>query len=411
MGWNAGAEFAMLEASGPGFNPFGNIAYGTGNADNTWYGCTIVDANGKEVPWLDRDNKEIKTVAQRFRPAPGQKFMLNSALSGPDIWMGKPPTGYEYMWNHLPLDLPERIRKGEFTLPFYADLSRLPKLERRVIFGMMVGNEGRSRIPVYDIYTKAGFDPDKDMLQASVMSPEGYMGLIPLWNGMPVFSWRSFGKGGAVVNWDLRTNLEGLYAAGWYIFGEGNADHACATGRYAGRKAAAYAMTAPELVVDRKQVNDEKARVYAPLKKSKVSIGWKEFYMGINKIMQEYCGQDKHEETLKAGLRMLKELRESEALTAYAANPHELVRTLECHALITVGEMIMHACRARKASSILLNHIRLDYPQFDPPEWHKFLPIKLEDGKVTVRELPHNYHLMPPYAQTYEENYKLHCGL
>jgi len=209
----------------------------------------------------------------------------------------------------------------------------------------------------------------------------------------------------------VSSNLEGLYAAGWSIFGEGNADNACATGRYAGRKATAYALTAPEPVVDRKQVDKEKDRVYAPLKKNKGSIGWKELNMGIIKIMQDYCGQHKHEETLKAGLRLLDGLRESEASTAYAANPHELVRTLECHSLITVGEMVMHACRARKASSAVLGFFRLDYPEMDPPEWHKFLPIKLVDGKVTTRELPHNYHLLPPYAPTYEENYKLHCGL
>lgn len=309
------------------------------------------------------------------------------------------------------MDLPERISKGEFTLPLYADLTSLPEHERRAIFGLMVGNEGKTRIAVYDYFTKAGFDPDKDMLQVPVMPPEGYFVLMPWWMGTIMPNWRLFGKGGAVVDWDLKTNLEGLYAAGWSIFGEGNADNACTTGRYAGRKAAAYALTAPEPVVDRKQVDNEKARVYAPLKKSKGSIGWKELNIGINRIMQDYCGQYKHEETLKAGLRMLNGLRESEASTAYAANPHELARTLECHALITVGEMVMHACMARKASSAVLGHIRVDYPEMDPPEWHKFLPIKLEDGKVTVRELPLNYHLLPPYAPTYEENYKLHCDL
>jgi len=48
-------------------------------------------------------------------------------------------------------------------------------VERRNIFGMMVGNEGKTRIPIYDTYTRAGFDPDKDMLQAPVMDPEGYL--------------------------------------------------------------------------------------------------------------------------------------------------------------------------------------------------------------------------------------------
>jgi hypothetical protein len=45
----------------------------------------------------------------------------------------------------------------------------------------------------------------------------------------------------------------------------------------------------------------------------------------------------------------------------------------------------------------------------DPPEWEKLLPIKLENNKVKVRELPLDFHLKPPYASSYEENYKLHA--
>ena len=37
--------------------------------------------------------------------------------------------------------------------------------ERRVIFGLMIGQEGKTLIPIYRAYTQAGFDPDKDLLQ------------------------------------------------------------------------------------------------------------------------------------------------------------------------------------------------------------------------------------------------------
>jgi hypothetical protein len=47
----------------------------------------------------------------------------------------------------------------------------------------------------------------------------------------------------------------------------------------------------------------------------------------------------------------------------------------------------------------------------DPPEWQKYLPIRLEDGEAQVRELPLDYHLRPPYAAGYEENYRIHCEL
>ena len=41
------------------------------------------------------------------------------------------------------------IKSGELTLPLYADLTSMPEDERRAIFGLMVGNEGRTRVPIY----------------------------------------------------------------------------------------------------------------------------------------------------------------------------------------------------------------------------------------------------------------------
>ena len=41
-------------------------------------------------------------------------------------------------------DLQERIRKSEYVLPLYADLPGMPEHERRAIFGLMVGQEGKT---------------------------------------------------------------------------------------------------------------------------------------------------------------------------------------------------------------------------------------------------------------------------
>jgi succinate dehydrogenase/fumarate reductase flavoprotein subunit len=215
-----------------------------------------------------------------------------------------------------------------------------------------------------------------------------------------------------LVDWDLRTTLEGLYAAGGSpIFGSGCHGESATTGRYSGRKAAAYAKTAPEPTTDRRQVEAESARVYAPLRQKKNGIGWMELNAAIARIMQDYCGKYKNETTLNLGLKLLKDLRETEGSETYVANPHELGRLLECYSLITLGEMVMHASLARKASSVYLDFYRLDYPELDPPEWQKFLPIRLKDNRVVVRELPFDFHLKPPYAPTYKENYQLHCGI
>ena len=99
------------------------------------------------------------------------------------------------------------------------------------------------------------------------------------------------------------------------------------------------------------------------------------------------------------------------AADARAVNPHELVRVLECQSIITVGEIIIHASLARKAGNPRLDFMRLDYPDMDPPEWRKLLPLKSANGEVVVRELALDHHLREPYAPTYEENYKGHCDI
>jgi len=402
MAWNAGAELALMERSGralcSGF--FRYPPYGTGDHNNTWFACTIVDANGKEIPYVDRDGNILRTVSERYRPAPGQKFSLYGRMGDYSIWA---PT--------LLPDLPERIAKGEYVLPLYADLPGMPEHERRAIWGLMIYNEGKCSI-IYENYCRAGFDPDKDMLQLPVMPPEQY-GRGPAWETYGPRQWRegAFGGGGGIVfDWDLKSNIEGLYVAGSQQYSGGTHSHAAATGRYAGRKAAAYAARARLGAVDRRRVAEEKERVYAPVLR-KDGIGWKELRAGLCRVMQDYCGEFKSAPILQTGLRWIRSIRESEASAAFARNPHELCRVLECFTHMTIGEIIMQASLAREASSLSLDFKRLDYPEADPPEWNKIVTLRQEDGRVRVGELPMRYWLLPPYAAGYEENYRKHSEL
>ncbi len=406
IGWNAGAEFVCMEASGHNrLSGFGYAPYSMGGTHNTYHGTPIVDADGKEVPWADVFGRELKTVQERFLPSEGQDFILGEGI-------GIGPYLREYRSNDLSRDLVERIRNGEFKLPLYADLSRMPESERRAIWGMMIGNEGKTRIPIYDTYSKAGFDPDKDLMQAPVMPAEGYSHSNFWGAGINTpETLRGLGGGGYLLDWNLRTNLEGLYAAaGGTIFGGGCHGESHTTGRYAGRHAAAYAKTAPDPAVDKKQIEAEKTRAYNAVRQNKDGNGWKEINVAIARIMRDYCGKHKNETTLNLGLRLLDELKTTELASACASNPHELGRLLECHSLITFGELVMKACLERKASNSILDFHRLDYPQMDPPEWNKLLPVRQVDGKVQVRELPLDFHLKPPYAPSCEENYRKYSG-
>jgi succinate dehydrogenase/fumarate reductase flavoprotein subunit len=405
IGWKAGAEFVLMEKTGPStLSGFGYAPYSMGNSGNTYHGVSIVDANGKEVPWVDAFNHPINSIEGRFRCGPGQQFQLG-------IGIGISNYLPEYLQNDPVRDLPERIRKGDYVLPLYIDLTRMSGHERRVLWGLMVGNEGKTRIPIYDTYSKAGFDPDIDMMQAPVMNPEGY-GNSCFWAARANTPAHCRAGGGSyLVDWDLKTSLEGLYAASSStVYGGGCHGESHATGRYAGRKAAEYAKTAPDPVADQAQIDAERARVYSSLRQDKDGIGWKEINQAIARVMQDYCGKYKNELTLNSGLRLLRQLRETELASAYASNPHELGRLLECSSLIDFGEAMMKASLARKASNSILDFHRLDYPEMDPAGWNMLLPIKQIDGEVKVRELPLDFFLKAPFAPGYEENYRTHAG-
>ena len=392
MAWRAGAAFTMMEKTSP--TTFGSgysfPSYGSGNPYNTWFPCTMVDAYGKEIPWVDRDGRILTNVSERSRPAPGQKFLGERSLA------------YNYKKPQLIPDLEERINRGEFTLPLYADLTAMPGDEKRAIWGLMVGEEGKTKVPILQVYTEAGFDSNKDLLQGYQFIRGDQMSEV----GHP--KERTTGEiadaGGLLIDWDLRTTLEGLYAAGDALFASNYYYHAATTGRYAGRKAAEYARNAEKPIIDKKQVKNEKARVYAPIKR-KNGIEWKELNAGICRVMQNYCSEPKNEELMKIGSLWLRDIEENEVMKASADNPHKLMRTLEVMDILTCSQMVIHASLARKASSTFLNFLRLDYPLLDPPEWRKWITIKLTNGEVDIGELPIGFW------GSLEENYEAHCGL
>ncbi|MFC1841273.1 hypothetical protein ACFL1N_17020, partial [Thermodesulfobacteriota bacterium] len=297
----------------------------------------------------------------------------------------------------------------EFKLPLYADLPSMPEHERKVIWGLMVGNEGKTLVPIFHTFQNAGFDPEKDMLQATLQPPDLYT-WGSWWKGYGPRQYRTLSGGGPLFDWNLKTSLEGLYAAGSTLaWGSDHSGSAC-TGRYAGRNAAVYALKAKDSLTDRNQVENEKERVYAPVRRKK-GMGWKELKAGLSRIMQDYCGEVKNEETLQLGLNWINSIKESELSMAYARNPHELGRSIEFMASVNLCEAVIHASLNRKASSPRLDMYRLDYPEADPTEWNKYLTIKLEDGEIKTGEEPFKYWLLPPYSDRYEDNYRIHSNL
>jgi succinate dehydrogenase/fumarate reductase flavoprotein subunit len=107
--------------------------------------------------------------------------------------------------------------------------------------------------------------------------------------------------------------------------------------------------------------------------------------------MQYFCSEYKTDPLFSLAIETLEEIEEKWVPTLFAMDPHKLIRSLEDLSILTHAQVILHASRARKASSQFLNFHRIDYPQVDPPEWHKFITVKRENGKVKVGELPVDY--------------------
>lgn len=344
MAWKAGAELTTMEN-----NAILRIATGykhkwyTGAGDASYENVPIVDANGKALPY---------------------------PIQGWVDWGAMVP------FPEVEQAVREKILKGEYELPFYGDFPAMPEVERRVTWNLMLGEESTTKI-IIKTFNEAGYDPSRDLLQ-NYRFIEGSS--LPQWR-------EASHSGGLLVDWDLKTTLEGLYAAGMQMFAPEDHSYAAATGRYAGRKAAAYARQVGESKISREQVVLEKARVYAPVKRSS-GMEWKELHAGIARAMQYYCSEFKTESLLNMGLGTLGKIEEESVPLLFALDPHKLMRSLEDLSLLTYAQIIIHASLARKASSIPLNFQRIDYPTLDPPEWRKYLTLKLENGKVKTGELP-----------------------
>ena len=363
MGFRAGIEFALMEKSVRGeFSAAGRSfpPYGAGNNHNTWYAATMVDARGVEIPYVDRDGNELKTVSERYYPAKGQKFFLKGGvIDNPKYEFRGPET----------VDFEELMKRG-YQLPFYADLSRMPEFERKVIWGMMVGEEGKTKIPILKNYNDRGFDPTKHMLQsygtgwqsASFLDQERQL----------------FGAPGGILNdWDMKTNIDGIYAAGDQLFASDCAGFACCTGHYAED-------------YDAGEADRERARLFAPLYREE-GMDWRELNMAIAKAMQNYCGGVKCDDLLKEGLDLLESFEKDIVPQISCENPHELMRAHEVFDILDVAKLILHACIARKSSSAPLFFQRSDYPQMDPEEDKRIITIRQENGKIIEGSVPLGY--------------------
>lgn len=379
MAWKAGAEFSPEYKFGQSVHthPFGWPWYGVGNPNNTWQNVNIVDDNGKVVPYIDGYGNPVDDELSRFMPVEGKS----------NVGVGHP----------IPDIKAEQIRNGEYKLPFWADLAGFSEHERRSLWGLMVGNEGRTQKAIYEHFNMLGFNPDTDMLQCPVMSPENFEHDTKDWfqgEAHVCTPWKADTIDGPVIDWNQMTTVPGLYAAGAETNQRGAA--AGSSGGYSGNRAAEYCKTVELGRISEEQVAAEKMRVYAPVKRMndpKAKVSWKELWMGVNRVMQQDCGPFMSAELTEHGINWINSIKKHEMQMTYARNPHELARVIECENRVLTGEIYLQLARANYRN-----------PELSKDK-SKIMYSKFIDGELITTSREAEWWLKPPYASTYLENF------
>ena len=347
MAWKAGATLTMMERTGMiGIATGLKHKWYTGAGDASYENVPIVDANGKRLPYPIQGWEDAGAMV----PTPETEKKIREA-----------------------------VLRGEYELPFYGDFPAMSEVERRTTWNMMLGEESTTKILI-NTMKDGGFDLGRDQLLS-----------YKLIEGSSLPQWRSPGTGGGLlVDWNLKTTVDGLYAAGTQMFSPEDHSYCAATGRYAGRKAAAYVKEVGDLKISREQIEKEKNRIFAPTKRSS-GIEWKELHNGLTRAMQYFASEFKTERLLKMGLEELERIEAEAVPKLFALDPHKLMRSIEDLSMIENAKIIIQAMLARKASSVPLGLNRIDYPEMDPPEWDKYLTLKLENDRIQLGELPQRF--------------------
>ncbi len=348
MAWKAGAKITMMEGSSP--------SRFSGGLKHKWY-TGGADASYENIPLVDADNNVL--------PAPKQSWEDGGVMFSPNA--------------KVIADLREGIKTGKYKLPFFADFAGTKPEEAHATWDLMLTEESTTKVMV-DTMEQDGFDKHKDqILNYTFIEMQ------------PSQQYRDAGSGGGIMtDWDLMSNVEGLYAAGGSMFSPQDHSYCAATGRYAGRKAAAFAKKTTPGEICRAQVDAEKARCLAPTK-NETGIDWKEMNFGINRVMQYFASEFKNETLLNMGLEEIDRIEKNAVPQLSATDPHKLMRTLEDLFILDSAKIVMNAMKERRLTSPKLRIERTDYPNNDPEEEKHYLAQYLKDGELHFERIPTRY--------------------
>ena len=173
---------------------------------------------------------------------------------------------------------------------------------------------------------------------------------------------------GVYVNERAETTVKGLYAAGDmaavphnYMLG------AFTYGWFAGHNAADYIASIDFKPLDAGQIERERERVYAPLKRDHglppLQVEYK-----LRRMVNDYLQPPKVTRKMEIGLQRFDEIKE-DLSSLHARDAHELMRAAEVSVIRDCAEMAARASLFRTESRWGLYHMRVDYPQRNDADW------------------------------------------
>jgi len=223
-------------------------------------------------------------------------------------------------------------------------------------------------------------------------------------------------KGEGVVNSDYTCSADGV--AGLWAAGDALASYLCGSsypgrgfssygsaiqGRIAGRHAAAYASQTTSGRVSRDEVDSRIEDIWAPRRNLRgYSAEWAVEVLRTT-MTPIHILYVKEPRRLEGALASLEFLRDRVVPHLISRDGHELRETHELKNMLLNAEMKLRAGLFREESRG--THYREDFPARNDKDWHCWVTIKEEDGKMVLGKKPIPEEWKPDSNLPYRERY------
>lgn len=197
---------------------------------------------------------------------------------------------------------------------------------------------------------------------------------------------------GLKINRKYSTTVPGLYAGGDSATKSGfmgcaggttghNLGFSCYSGYRAGENAAAFSKTAPDPVLNERQIRASKDRIYAPLRRKK-GISPDEVIYKIQELVipAQYVILRREDRLLEA-LNRVVQIRRELVPKLFAEDFHGLIKCHEADSIALTAEILFRSAIFRKDSRGY--NYREDYPR-DDKNWLKWVIVGDVDGHMKV---------------------------